>query len=500
MTALRIRDLVGNRSLGLEAIAGLRGLDRPIRSLHTSDLDHPARYLFPNELVLTNGLWLGRIPAREWVAEVAAAGASAIGFGLSDVHTDIPDDLQAACESFEMPLLKIPAEISFTAIADDVQARSVAGDARELRAQLARTRRLLHVLAEDGGHGGLLDVLRRETGLDAAFVTAAGRVLASVGTPPSPDEARAAARALRRGELPHAHGDRVSVFGLTSNGPHSAALVVRAPLGALLDEARLAIEQVTAYAAIEDERTRAHEATRDALGQELVDMAWRGELSPPVYLARMNALGFDPELGLSAVASSNERRVLADAAAALEVLHVFAELGGATILLLQTDDDERALAVLAAQLGEAGDEPILGRGRCGLEEDGLRLSVAEAIAAHALARTLPSGERVVQDLSAVGSHALLLAFLDRRILAAYGRSVLGRLEDWDLAHESDLVRTLQVFLENGGRWRETARALHVHPNTLRYRLGRVEALTNRRIDSTGDRVDLWLAIASRSRD
>jgi DNA-binding PucR family transcriptional regulator len=34
----------------------------------------------------------------------------------------------------------------------------------------------------------------------------------------------------------------------------------------------------------------------------------------------------------------------------------------------------------------------------------------------------------------------------------------------------------------------------VHVNTLRHRLERVETLTKRALDSTGDRVDLWLAL------
>jgi len=44
---------------------------------------------------------------------------------------------------------------------------------------------------------------------------------------------------------------------------------------------------------------------------------------------------------------------------------------------------------------------------------------------------------------------------------------------------------------------ETARALHVHPNTLRHRLNRVEQLTGRDLGSMEDRVDLYIALRSR---
>ena len=93
-----------------------------------------------------------------------------------------------------------------------------------------------------------------------------------------------------------------------------------------------------------------------------------------------------------------------------------------------------------------------------------------------------------------GSHALLLALQDQDVLDAFRESLLAPLEEHDARQGSDLVATLRTFLDSGGRWQETAQSLHVHVNTLRHRLERVESLTGRRLDSTPDRVDLWLAL------
>ena len=64
----------------------------------------------------------------------------------------------------------------------------------------------------------------------------------------------------------------------------------------------------------------------------------------------------------------------------------------------------------------------------------------------------------------------------------------------------ELVDTLRTFLGTGGRWQETADLVHVHVHvdTLRNRLERVESLTDRQLDSTLDRVDLWLAFQAAS--
>jgi DNA-binding PucR family transcriptional regulator len=51
-------------------------------------------------------------------------------------------------------------------------------------------------------------------------------------------------------------------------------------------------------------------------------------------------------------------------------------------------------------------------------------------------------------------------------------STLGPLRAHDEAHGSELVATLHAYVAHGGRPRECADALHIHPNTLLQRLRR----------------------------
>jgi len=114
----------------------------------------------------------------------------------------------------------------------------------------------------------------------------------------------------------------------------------------------------------------------------------------------------------------------------------------------------------------------------------------------AVGRRRGGGAVVSHELT--GSHALLLALQDQDVLDAFRETLLAPMEDYDATHGGSLVETVRTFLETGGRWQETADLLHVHVNTLRNRLERVEALTGRRLDSTPDRVDLWLALQAAS--
>jgi sugar diacid utilization regulator len=67
--------------------------------------------------------------------------------------------------------------------------------------------------------------------------------------------------------------------------------------------------------------------------------------------------------------------------------------------------------------------------------------------------------------------------------------------DWASALEPDLVRTLRAFAANDLNAAQTAPALNVHPNTVRYRLDRVLSLTGRDPRRFLDLVDLLTAVA-----
>ena len=49
--------------------------------------------------------------------------------------------------------------------------------------------------------------------------------------------------------------------------------------------------------------------------------------------------------------------------------------------------------------------------------------------------------------------------------------------DYDARKQSELVRTLSVYLEQGGNYNATAKALVVHRSTLKYRLQRIRELS-----------------------
>ncbi|MGW3402435.1 PucR family transcriptional regulator, partial [Streptomyces zhihengii] len=60
-----------------------------------------------------------------------------------------------------------------------------------------------------------------------------------------------------------------------------------------------------------------------------------------------------------------------------------------------------------------------------------------------------------------------------------------------------LLETLETFLAHDCSWARTAEALHVHVNTVHYRVERIEALTGRDLSRLDDRADLRAALLCR---
>jgi DNA-binding PucR family transcriptional regulator len=93
-------------------------------------------------------------------------------------------------------------------------------------------------------------------------------------------------------------------------------------------------------------------------------------------------------------------------------------------------------------------------------------------------------------------HDLLLASVPAPVLRSSSDRLLGPLREYDDRHNAELISTLRSFLACDGSWSACASLMYVHANTVRYRIGRIEALTGRDLSALADRVDFFLALRS----
>ncbi len=153
--------------------------------------------------------------------------------------------------------------------------------------------------------------------------------------------------------------------------------------------------------------------------------------------------------------------------------------------LLGVDGDT---AILIGNEENVWSEPAGIGGPGPLEQ--LRSTLAECLVALDVARRTGG---IVRG-SDLATFPALLRRLTPDQLAPFLDQVARPLREYDGEHGTRLVETLRTFLESGGSVGAASRALFVHPNTLRHRLSRIEALTGRNPLRFEDRVALAIAI------
>lgn len=122
-----------------------------------------------------------------------------------------------------------------------------------------------------------------------------------------------------------------------------------------------------------------------------------------------------------------------------------------------------------------------------------RRTLEEAEQALILGRQLFGTGRVLA-FSDLGVYRLLVRLRETPELWTFYRETLAKLADYDKRQGADLIKTLDAYFQHLGNLRATSEALHVHRNTLLYRLERIKEISGMDLDNAEEHFSLWLAL------
>ncbi|WCB96722.1 Purine catabolism regulatory protein [Baekduia alba] len=508
-----IRELAALPELRIAVLTDPVALDREVRWAHVTELEDPSPYLRAGELVLTNGIWLaGNRGIASYVRAVADSGACGLLFGLLAERPAVPDGLVDACRAAGVPLLTLAIEVPFAAVTEALAALQAAERQHELLQSVSRGDALVQAVARGAHETDVLALLTRDHQLPVALVDHAGQIMAHDGLAPEALDVDAILGAIdgpRRAEVALADGRPAAIYAVEGLGAVEALLVCGRSVVELTPAERAALAQTARFITLEVTRRQALAAVEARFAGELIEMVLDATRRGHEVPGRLRSFALDPDGPLVAVSVAFADEGTPTASGLSTVVGRFWLQRGAAVVVPQGTDD--ALAVVAwphdpealAEVAEAlvatvvGAWPrrraVAGVGRVADGHAGLRRSLLEAREARRAAQRRRRGSPVM-TFHHVGSHRVLLGLQEQTALEEFTSAVLGPLREHDRAHGSDLERTLTAFLAGGGRWSVTADALHVHVNTLRNRLRRIEELTGRDLQSTEDRVDFHLAL------
>jgi DNA-binding PucR family transcriptional regulator len=239
---------------------------------------------------------------------------------------------------------------------------------------------------------------------------------------------------------------------------------------------------------------------RDALLERAKDLSLTIEDGASMIVARAHPQTPTDEGWRGRVRAVAERGARAVSSRSIAALSEREGIHGAEVLVLVPGGDE-ASAARAAQaiLNEmeaslAGYVFALGRSRITEDPSELPRAASEALLAANVAQGSSNGAALAFDET--GAYRLLLSSMSENPseLQRFYAETVEPLVAYDEQYETDLVRTLETFLEADGNVAGTAQRLFTHRHTIYYRLERVRELSGLDVSSSDGREKLSLGL------
>ena len=112
---ITVQELIDERSLGLEGIAGLSGSSRKITWAHAVDLPDPWKWIAAGNLVMTTGIGLPNHPPDQiaWLEKLAQSNASALVVARQPEAPELSRDMLEAADRLMFPVIPASFELEF---------------------------------------------------------------------------------------------------------------------------------------------------------------------------------------------------------------------------------------------------------------------------------------------------------------------------------------------------------------------------------------------------
>ena len=472
-----VAELLEETSLHLTALTShCTTSKREVSWVATTELTDPAPFLRGGELVCTTGLQ--KRTDEEWhqlVDRLVRVPVAALCIGTGLVRDAVPRSLVRSAEAAGLALINSPITVPFIQISRWVADRIFAEQYDLIRSSALAQDELLRDLLDRRSLPRLVRTLARHLGANAevSIVDPDNRVIAAHPATAGPltrtgdevpilvgREALAYLRSCGSRPRPDILSSAANILGLEIARRHAVLSGRRVLAGQVL-------EDVVQHTGSDSEARR-----------RLADLGLSTDEAHRVIIGRARHAAETIQWHPSAIL-----RLFDSVAEA----HLTASWAGDVVVVVSASSDAAEVAHrLLARLTDRDERASVGVGSAHVDVTGIRASYLEA--RHALGRGLGVHESGELSLSSV-----LLSNADAG-LHDLAESVLRPLVEHDRDHGSALILTLRTWLAQDCSAAGTGAALHLHRNSLRYRLAQISQLTGRDLGNMQDRVELWLAL------
>jgi PucR family transcriptional regulator, purine catabolism regulatory protein len=437
------------------------------------------------------------------MVSLAEQGASALG-----VLGDISPSLKEKSGAYGIPVMQLPPKSDLGSL--EKQITTLIREERELLYQKEQelTQELMELALTGQGIEAITNKLRDLTGRIIMFLNLDFSPYDTETTSEFPDIQETLSRLFPKQPssitgVKLGNGFSAFLNPITGKKEVEGYLLLMAPTAEIQEADRVTAKVGALSLAVELSRQQAVEDIEDKFQVEMVDSILNGELPVTAVNERAERLGLDLTQNFIVLAvqvsdSLYKGAVITRKASALFKNDLCHYRGKLLIIIHpmavnQAPADLRHLGLeiarnLAAHLSA---KISIGIGRVYSGVRGLRNSFQEAERSLVIGKEL-FGEGSISFFGDLGVYRLLLSANPEEVKSFYQDSI-GRLADYDQQHEGELIQTLEATLRYP-TLSDTAKALHVHRNTLLYRLQRIQEISDINLDDGETRLTLHLAL------
>ncbi|MFF4618146.1 PucR family transcriptional regulator ligand-binding domain-containing protein [Nonomuraea jabiensis] len=492
-------------------IAGESGLGRIVQRLNVMEVPDILAWVKPHELLLTTGYPLRNTPQSlgRLVADLDERGLSALAIKLGRYVDELPGEMVEQADRLGFPLILLPNDVGFDDILNQVLTDILNRQAAVLARAEEAHRALVQVVLAGGGLNEVAAEVAQLLDVSVAAVDGSGRVLATAG--PAEHVAVLRESIIQEGPPRTPASGRARSFAsvpVLAGGHHHGRIVAYSPSGAIRDSDVGILERAATVAALVVTRQEAVNAVESKYRADFLRDVLTGRAGTAERVtARARAFGWDlarpvtvlvAELDPDGDERSAQDRLVACWTAAMRRHDPRGAVAGFSHEVVAVVDASIDASRVAKDAASAfADVPpatfSTGSSRPSPGAETLPEAYSQALKAARVGRQL-HGPGAVAHFDQLGVYRLLSLVNDTDELHAFVRETLGPLAADADAENADLRRTLQVLLETNLNVAETARRLHFHYNTLRYRIGKLERLLGNFTDDPHLRLNLTLAL------
>ena len=488
-------------NVGAVVAAGSAGMARRVSRAHLAATVEHLRGVGADELVVTTTATLlatGEANER-LVARLGSAQVAGIAVRLDPLHP-LSEEMLACADRVSLPVITFPHDTALADVTAAVLDAVLQAQSQRLQHVLDIHQRFSRIVLAGGGTAEIAVTLHEVLRFPVAVLDGDGRPSVVVPSEVADDfdlaDSRAVRHAIRAGD--HEYGEIVALTDGQSLDEDQQVALERAAMAIAvrLAQASAVAEAEERFAAISLEELVAGHAGHAGYAEDVTERAisFGWDLSRPraVLLASI-----DPPLDSSLLPQALATIAAAARATLGHDAIVWTRSATIAALLAPDTDTPTERRRIAEGLRHELDQRLrsvtvsIGVGRCVEGAASLPRSFVEASRAVEVGRWA-KGRHVTEVYDQLGLERLL-ASTPADDLAEFVQHSIGPLVEHDRANQTDLVETLEYWFETRNM-AEAARRMHVHYNTFKNRLERIEAILGSIVDDAARSLECQVAV------